>query len=96
MLFCYIHTLPVLQYHFGDTDYLEFEEFTLVPFEPHLINYDLLDVDQVRQIQVRIISQSTYCTLYSTLFLTLFCTEALAECVPCSCIEGGWGGHTAG
>lgn len=39
---------PNFQYHFGQEDFLGFEIFTLVPFEPHLIEYDLLTSPQVQ------------------------------------------------
>lgn len=36
-----------LKYSFPDTTFLEFEDITLVPFEPHLIQYDLLNDEQI-------------------------------------------------
>ncbi len=36
-----------LQNQFGDKDYLGFESFTLVPFEPNLIKYELLSKKEV-------------------------------------------------
>lgn len=36
-----------LQYKFPNTTFLGFETVTLVPYEPNLINYDLLSQSQV-------------------------------------------------
>ena len=35
------------QYRFMDSTFLGFETLTLVPYEPNLINYDLLNTEQV-------------------------------------------------
>ena len=43
-------TRLTLQNDFGGIDYIGFEEFTLVPFETNLIDYDLLSPDQVNVI----------------------------------------------
>ncbi|XP_061176381.1 xaa-Pro aminopeptidase ApepP-like [Saccostrea echinata] len=36
-----------LKYKFSDSEFLEFETITLVPFEPNLIEYDMLSRDQI-------------------------------------------------
>ena len=39
--------LFIFQHHFNDKNYLGFNPVTLVPFEPDLIDYDMLTAEQV-------------------------------------------------
>lgn len=41
------------QYKFPDTTFLEFETITLVPYEPHLIKFELLSEAQVSYLRAK-------------------------------------------